>query len=580
MALFRRTGRSNWRLKLYTLALVFIFLSVLLVRAVSEGLAAQRSLVNRLPRSIPNTDVNPYGANFFLHREVEPWKRDKTLQMAAEAGIGWVKQQFPWEEIEPQRKGEFLEPTTKASSWAKYDEIVAACENYGLQIVARLDRPPAWTRQDNSYPERPPDNFEDYGDFVYVFVKHYQGRIKYIQIWNEPNIFPEWGNRPVDPAQYVELLEIAYRRAKEADPNIYVLCAPLAMTLGQEHPEPGKWIAMSDLAFLEEMYKAGAREYFDIYSANAFGMGRPPEDPPDPNVLNFQRVLLQRKIMERYGDGDKAVWFDEYGWNAAPESFPAESLIWQRVSEREQAEYTVRGIERARREWSWAGVFMIWYARQVGNISTDRADYYFRMIDVDFTPRPLYLAVKGAALKQEVAGLGLYQETNPAVKPQGQWRTVIEDSALGRAFLRSDIEGDSISFTFSGTALDLITQRSGGAGRLLVSLDGRPVPGLKTDGQGQSYVDLYSPFTQSQARVSLVRGADPGEHTLRLTIAKDRHPEATGSECILDAFEVVLAKGPTFPITLVVALVVALALDGWLLWRTWWRVRWLVRGAR
>jgi len=577
MASFRRPGRLDWRFKLYTLALVFVFLSALLVKAVSGGLAAKRSVTHGPPRTIPNTDVNPYGANFFLHREVEPWKRDKTLQMAAEAGIGWVKQQFPWEEIEPRRKGEFLEPTTKASSWAKYDEIVAACERYGLQIVARLDRPPNWTRQDNSYPERPPDNFEDYGDFVYAFVKHYQGRIRYIQVWNEPNIFPEWGNRPVDPAQYVELLKVAYRRAKEADPNVYVLCAPLAMTLGQPHPEPGKWIAMSDLTFLEEMYKAGARSYFDIYAANAFGMGRPPEDPADPNALNFQRVLLQRKIMERYGDGDKAVWFDEYGWNAAPESFPAERLIWQRVSEREQAEYTVRGIDLARREWPWAGIFMIWYARQVGNIPTDQADYYFRMIDVDFTPRPLYLAVKDAALKQDVAGPGLYQETNPGVKAQGQWRTVIDDSASDQAFIRSDVEGDSISFTFNGTGLDLITQRSSGAGRFLVTLDGRPVPGLKTNGQGQSYVELYSPFLQTQAHIPLVRGADPTAHTLHMIVAKDRPPEATGGECVLDAFEVIPAKGIVFPIAVVVILVVALGLDGWLLWRTWRRVRWLVR---
>ena len=577
MAFFRRSGRTNWQLRLAILALAFIFLCVLLGKAVSGGLAAQRSLVQRAPHSFPNTDVNPYGANFFLHREVEPWKRDKTLQMAAEAGIGWVKQQFPWEEIEPVRKGEFLEPTTKTSSWAKYDEIVAACENYGLKIVARLDRPPAWTRQDNSYAEAPPDNFEDYGDFVYAFVKHYQGRIQYIQIWNEPNIFPEWGNRPVDPAQYVRLLKIAYRRAKEADPNVYVLSAPLAMTLGQPHPEKGKWIAMNDLAFLEEMYKAGVRGYFDIYSANAFGMGRPPEDPPDPNVLNFQRVLLQRQIMERYGDGDKAVWFDEYGWNAAPESFPPERLIWQRVSEKEQAEYTVRGIELARREWPWAGVFMIWYARQVGNIPMDRADYYFRMIDVDFTPRPLYLAVKEAAQKQGVAGLGLYQETNPAVKPRGKWRTVIEDSASGRSFIRSDVEGDSIRFTFKGTALDLITRRSSGAGRFLVTLDGRSVPGLKADEQGRSYVDLYSPFVQMQARIPLVRGADPTEHTLQLIVDKKHHPEATGSECVLDAFEVLPAKEPAFPFAVVTVLVVAMGLDGWLFWRTWRRVRGLGR---
>ncbi|MCD6521131.1 MAG: hypothetical protein J7M05_14540, partial [Anaerolineae bacterium] len=528
-------------------------------------------------RTIPNTDVNPYGANFFLAREVEPWKVERTLQMAADAGIGWVKQHFPWEDIEPRRKGEFLEPTTKTDSWLKYDRIVEACERYGLEIVARLDRPPDWTRQDNTYKQRPPDDFADYGDFVYAFVKHYQGRIHYIQIWNEPNIFPEWGNQPVNPAQYVELLKVAYRRAKEADPNVYVLSAPLAYTLGQPHPEPGKWISMSDLQFLEEMYKAGAKDYFDILSANAFGMDRPPEDPPDPAVLNFQRVVLQRRIMERYGDREKAIWFNEYGWNAAPASFPPEKLIWGRVSEQQQAEYTVRGIELARRQWPWAGVFMIWYFRQVGNIPPERADYYFRMVDPAFVPRPLYFAVQDATRRLGVAQPGLHQETSPAVKRYGRWWNAIDRHALGRGYFWSDVPGASLTLTFDGVGVDLITRKGPRAGRLLVSLDGRSVPGLPTNAQGQSYIDLYSPFAQERVRLSLVRRLHPGDHVLRLTVAEAHHPNATGRICALDAFEVLAEEERPFPLVPLLAVLLGLALDGWLLWRTWRRVRWALR---
>ncbi len=389
---------SQFRLRLYGLSLLCATLILILVVVVVRWFQAQSATsLAPHPRPVANTDVNPYGANFFLTREVEPWKLEKTLAMAKEAGLGWVKQQFPWEEIEPERKGEYLDPVSRSSSWAKFDGIVGACEAQGLQIVARLDRPPDWTRLDNTYQEAPPDNLEDYGDYVFAFVRRYAGRVKYVQIWNEPNIFPEWGNQPVDPARYVEMLKIAYRRAKEADPEVQVLCAPLAITLGQEHPDPGKWIAMSDLAFLEAMYEAGAKAWFDIYSANAFGMDRPPEDPADPNVLNFQRVTLHRAIMEHYGDAGKAIWFNEYGWNAAPETLTADRLIWGRVTEEQQADYTVRGIEMARRDWPWAGVFMIWYFRQVGSIPVDNAAYYFRMVDVDFTPRPVYTAVQAAS---------------------------------------------------------------------------------------------------------------------------------------------------------------------------------------
>ncbi len=565
--------RKVWWARFIALAGVFLALlgtfGYLLYRGVGRG----PSPAPTPARTIPNTDVDPFGANFFLAREVEPWKLERTLQMAASAGIRWVKQQFSWEEIEPLRKGEYLDPVTKADTWAKYDRIVEACERYGLEIVARLDRPPDWTRQDNTYKQRPPDNFEDYGDFVYTFVSRYKGRIHYIQIWNEPNIFPEWGNQPVNPEAYVELLKIAYRRAKEADPNVYVLSAPLAITLGQPHPEPGQWIAMSDLTFLERMYQAGAREYFDILSANAFGMDRPPQDPPDPNVLNFQRVLLQRQIMERYGDANKAVWFNEYGWNAAPEDMPADRLIWKRVSEKEQAEYTIQGIEYARRAWPWAGVFMIWYFRQVGNIPPDSAEYYFRMVDEDFTPRQLYFAVQDVAARQDMAGPGLYQETNPAVKPYGRWRPVRDEGALGGAYYLSETPGESLTFTFNGAGVNLIAQRWPGGGRLNVSLDGHTVPGLPTDEQGLSYVDLYRPMIERRASIPLVQGVSPGEHILRLTVANDHNPASTGTACLVDAFEVLAQGRASFPIPALIGNAIGLAGTGWLLYRTWRRLR-------
>ena len=353
---------------------------------------------------VPHTGVNPYGANFFLDREVEAWKQERTLEMARAAGIGWIKQQFSWEEIEPQRKGEF--------AWAKYDRIVDLAGRYGLQIIARLDRPPDWTRQENHFKTRPPDDLADYGDFVYAFVDRYRGRVRYIQIWNEPNLAAEWGFQRVDAVAYTRLLEVAYRRAKEADPGVVVLSAPLAITLEDASMRGNH----NDLVFLEEMYRAGAGDHFDILSANAFGLDRPPEDPPHPQVLNFRRVELQRAIMERYGDAHKAIWINEYGWNAPPSTFPKELLTWERVTEAEQAAYTVRGIPWAREQWPWLGVVNIWYFRQVGDIPPDRAAYYFALVDPEFNPRPVYLALRQtheATGQQQTGGLRRMGEGTP-----------------------------------------------------------------------------------------------------------------------------------------------------------------------
>ncbi len=510
-------------------------------------------------REIPHTDLNPFGANFFLEREVEAWKREETVRMAAQAGIGWAKQQFIWAEIEPQ-PGQFR--------WAKYDDIVDLCETYGLQIIARLDGAPNWSRQDNSMPGRPPDDFQDYGEFVYRFVDRYQGRVRYIQIWNEPNLFIEWGNRPVDPAGYVELLKTAYTYAKKADPNVYVLNAPLAITLGEPHPEPGKWRAMNDLQYLEEMYQAGAADYFDLLSANAFGMDLPPEDAPSPGKLNFARVSLQREIMERYGDGHKAVWFNEYGWNAAPEFFPPESLIWKRVTEEQQAEFTLRGIEYARQNWPWAGVFNIWYFRQVGNIDPQDAGYYFRMVDVDFAPRRVYLAVKDKAAQLSKAGPGYFEETHPAVSAAPKaWRAVSNPAASGESVLVGQEPGSTLTFTFYGGRVYLSVWCGPQGGQLLVTLDGQDVEGLALDRWGRSCIDLYEPEAVKKT-YPVVSDETPKQRTLRLSVSELTNPDSTGRQCVIDAFQVKPEPESTLPVLPVVLLAVGCILVGWLLGRS------------
>jgi hypothetical protein len=567
----RRSQARLWLFILCAVAIAAVLANVLI------ALASPSRPTNseyRPARLIPNTDVNLFGANMFLHREVEEWKLRKTLEMASEAGIGWIKQQFPWEEIEPVEKGQFFDERIRRSSWEKYDLIVDLCEEYGIQIIARLDRPPSWTREDNSYKERPPDDFQDYGDFVYAFVERYKGHIRYIQIWNEPNIFPEWGNRPVDPAGYVGLVKVAYESAKRADPNVYVLSAPLAITLGQVHPEPGKWISMNEIQFLEEMYTAGAKGYFDILSANAFGLGSPPEEPASPNVLNFRRVLLLREVMERSGDGGKPIWFNEFGWNASPADFPDDQLIWERVSEEQQAQYTVEAVEYARENWPWAGVFNIWFFRQVGNIPPDRSDYYFRMVDVDFTPRLVYYAVKEATrVYEEPAVPGYYQESNPAIDLKGDWTAIIDPEASAAALALTEDPTSAVSFTFVGHDVDLIAEVGPDGGRMAVSLDGHALDDLPTNGEGLSYIDLFSPVRRCQHRIRLVREADDGIHTLTLEALERSNLASEGTSIRIDALEVTRGEHAYTTHGIAALLGLALVAAGGLSFREWSSLR-------
>jgi len=555
MAVPPQRGRSGRRLVVLVALLLTLVLTLgaTIVAAASKSSSSGVELYHER-RLIANTDLNPYGANAFLSQEVEDWKLEKTMRMAQEAGIGWLKQQFPWDEIEPE-KGRFVVPGTATSSWSKYDKIIDMAARTGLQVIARLDHPPAWARPTTSSGRGPIENYGDYGDFVYAFVKHFSGRVRYIQIWNEPNLWYEWGGVEPNARDYVALLRLAYRRAKEADPNVCVLSAPLAATLERSVR------AISDLDFLQQMYDEGARNYFDILAANAFGQERPPEDPPDPSVLNFQRVVLLRQVMERNGDAAKAVWLNEFGWNAAPEDFPAEKLIWRRVNEQTQADYTIRGLRLAREQWDWLGVVCIWYLRQVGNIRPDSAEYYFRMVDVDFTPRLVYRALKSETALPG-ASAGYFEDSSPAVKLGSGWRYEVASPASGGQHLVAENVGADLTITFSGSSFEVVALREPAAGILYVTIDGQPANALPKDKSGRAYLDLASPTARWQVQSVVATNLRAGVHTAQLM----RGPQ--GGRVTLDAYVVGRAKTAQISVlALAVALGLGILADVFLLWR-------------
>ncbi len=203
------------------------------------------------------TNINPFGVNVFLNEEVEPEKRELTVKLAAEAGFHWLRQEFPWQDIEIHAKGDFEDrrnPPAR-SAWDKYDQIVDLAEKYGMELIVRVSTPPAWSRAqgDAVGTFAPPDDYADFGDFVYTLVDRYRGRIRYYQLWNEPNIYPEWGSYPINPEQYTELLKIGATRARQADPDVVIIAGALASTIALQPAAPPPYNALNDLVFLQHV---------------------------------------------------------------------------------------------------------------------------------------------------------------------------------------------------------------------------------------------------------------------------------------------------------------------------------------
>ncbi len=316
-------------------------------------------IINEGPVTMTSPD---YGMQVFLFWQEEIADRD--LKLVEDAGFRWVKQEFAWREIEPVQKGDF--------DWSRTDRIMNQIDAHGLKVIIRLGVQPEWAG--GGFPEvGPPDNLQDFADFATAVATRYKGRIDAYQIWNEPNLAREWGNRPPNAAEYTELLKVAYKAIKAVDPFPIVISAGMAPTTRNDD------VARPDTYYVQEMYDAGAKPFFDALGAHGPGYSSPPEtDPaeiartpglanpgdfkPENNVpeelrrvYGFRHVEDLRQIMVSNGDEDKQVVLLEFGWTIDPR--PNSPYAWHAVTAVEQAQYFERAYAYAKENWKpWISV--------------------------------------------------------------------------------------------------------------------------------------------------------------------------------------------------------------------------------
>lgn len=415
---------------------------------------------------VRHTGLYPFGINTFLQNESESDKVERSLDMIAEGGFGWIRQEFTWEDIEIHRDNWFVDLRNNEirDAWSKYDRIVELAEARDLHIIVRLSNPPFWSREagDERGAKAPPDALSDYGDYVEAIVSRYRGRIRHFQVWNEPNCCAEWGKQSISPEQYAELLKIASTRAKAANPDALLLTAPLAPTIellevaGQSGAPP----ALNDFLFLQRMYDAGAKPYFDVLAVQDYGLWSGPTDRRmRPRVINYSRPEYMRDIMIRNDDANKAIWASEIGWNSTPE----ESGIYPsfgRTPEELRGPYLIEALERQQKEWPWMGVTTIWFFKQASDEEVEQAQYYFKLVNPDFTPLPAWDSLTAHIRNlTPILYRGYHQEDHwvlqEGLSSKEAWpltkneRAVLEQVALGAI-------DDQLNFTVEGHQLTLV----------------------------------------------------------------------------------------------------------------------------
>ncbi|MCS6844387.1 MAG: SH3 domain-containing protein, partial [Caldilineales bacterium] len=266
-------------------------------------------------------------------------------------GFTWVKFQLPWKHFEGQ-------PGVR--NWP--DDWINQLHGAGLKILVSIVKAPDWARPANTNlaVEGPPADPATYASFVGEFAGRYCGRVQAIEVWNEQNLWREWGGEPLDPARYVRLLAAAYGAIKAACPSIIVVSGGLTPT-GAPPPD-----AMDDFTYLERMYQAGLSKYANAIGAHPSGFNVAPDVRGGQEACNFVRqqgslfmgpchsphhswsflstLEGYYAIMRRYGDGHKQIWPTEFGWASGWTGAPGYEYANDNTLE-EQAQWTVRAYQ-------------------------------------------------------------------------------------------------------------------------------------------------------------------------------------------------------------------------------------------
>jgi polysaccharide biosynthesis protein PslG len=158
---------------------------------------------------------------------------EPVVAKAGEIGVKWTRLQATWAEIESERGVYNWEKTDKAFSTALKNGITPFVTINGtnkLYVNTRTDLDPKVMELYGNIPMPPtsdPRALKAWLSFVEQLILRYKDRIKYWEIWNEPNHFAFWGSEP-SGKEYGALVKQGATLIRKLDPQAFVLAGALA----------------------------------------------------------------------------------------------------------------------------------------------------------------------------------------------------------------------------------------------------------------------------------------------------------------------------------------------------------------
>lgn len=197
----------------------------------------------------------------------------RASEVARNIGAKWSRFVFEWSQVE-ENEGDYqklihefyLGPGTLDRELGN-----------GLKIYGLLKNTAAFAQLNPEHGVRSKPNLDKWAHFVHVIVSHYKGKIDHWAIWNEVEISPGGPNARYNTlvgsaADYLEMLKVAHRVAKAANPDAKIIVSPYSyhfdLLEGGEQSLP--WLEAFIAALAADPEAAANNYYFDILAMNIY----------------------------------------------------------------------------------------------------------------------------------------------------------------------------------------------------------------------------------------------------------------------------------------------------------------------
>lgn len=292
----------------------------------------------------------------------------------------WARVFMTWATVEPSSKGN-IDPNVIAG----YDQRIKALRADGIKVLLIVTTAPNWSHPTVNDITAPPDNPNDFADFMAFLADRYAGQVQGFELWNEPDDRVHWRNGP-QPAAYAGLVKAAYPKIKAA------LAAK-----GADATVTTAGMVGNNFEFLEQLYANGIKGHMDavgVHTDTACLLREPEfyyrEESGRVGRFSFTGYREVHQTMVNHGDGHKQVWMTEMGWSTTPGICTIGTDAGKKpggVSAAQQAEFLKRAYACLQSD-PYVGM-AVWFSLQDYSES-EQYDHRLGLIDFDGTRKPAF----------------------------------------------------------------------------------------------------------------------------------------------------------------------------------------------